>query len=47
MNVHHTPHPWPTAPVRKTSVVDPIVLLFMFFFLVIATIVTLRAQDIL
>jgi N-methylhydantoinase B len=26
MNVHHTPHPWPTAPVREASVVDPIVL---------------------
>jgi N-methylhydantoinase B len=26
MNVHHTPHPWPTAPVREASAVDPIVL---------------------
>jgi N-methylhydantoinase B len=26
MNVHHTPHPWPTAPMREASVVDPIVL---------------------
>jgi ABC transport system ATP-binding/permease protein len=34
-------HPW------GNILVDPIVLLFMFFFLVIATIVTLRAQDIL
>ena len=26
MNMHHKPHPWPTAPVREASMVDPIVL---------------------
>jgi hypothetical protein len=26
MNIHHKPHPWPTAPARETAVVDPIVL---------------------
>ncbi len=26
MNVHHTPHPWPIAPAREASTVDPIVL---------------------
>src|SRR3981081_2447022 len=25
MNMHHTPHPWPTAPLREATVVDPIV----------------------
>jgi len=34
-------HPW------GNLILDPIVLLFMFFVLVIATIITLRAQDIL
>lgn len=26
MNMHHSPHPWPTAPVREAVPVDPIVL---------------------
>jgi N-methylhydantoinase B len=26
MNVHHTPRPWPTAPLREAVSVDPIVL---------------------
>jgi N-methylhydantoinase B len=26
VNMHHKTHPWPTAPVRESSVVDPIVL---------------------
>ncbi|MDX6288329.1 MAG: hypothetical protein QOH42_128, partial [Blastocatellia bacterium] len=34
-------HPW------GNIVVDPLVLIVMFFSLVIATIITLRAQDIL
>jgi hypothetical protein len=34
-------HPW------GNKIIDPLVLIIMFFALVIATIVTLRAQDIL
>src|SRR3979411_1745465 len=26
MNLHHKVHPWPTAPLRETVAVDPIVL---------------------
>ena len=26
MNMHHKPHPWPTAPMREAAAVDPIVL---------------------